>query len=59
MPAAKPRGGLNRYAPAGNDTLMGATSLASVGGSQPHPNMQPFTVLSWCIALQGIFPSRN
>ena len=59
LPAAKPRGGINRYAPAGNDTLMGPTSLASVGGNQPHPNMQPFTVLNWVIALQGIFPSRN
>ena len=59
VPAAKPRGGLNRYGPAGNDTVMGPTSLASVGGSQPHPNMQPFTVLNWVIALQGSFPSRN
>lgn len=59
VPAAKPRGGLSRYGPAGNDTLMGPTSLASVGGGQQHPNMQPFTVLSWVIALQGIFPSRD
>lgn len=33
--------------------------LASSGGSQPHPNQQPFLVLNYCIALQGIFPSRN
>ncbi len=59
VPAAKPRGGINRYAPAGNDAVMAASSLASAGGGQPHPNMQPFTVLSWVIALQGIFPSRN
>ena len=59
VPGAKPRGGMNRYAPAGNDTVMGASSLTSTGGSQPHPNMQPYTVLSWVIALQGIFPSRN
>jgi microcystin-dependent protein len=31
----------------------------TVGGSQPHTNMQPYTVLSFCIALQGIFPSQN
>jgi microcystin-dependent protein len=30
-----------------------------VGGSQAHLNMQPFLVLSFCIALQGIFPSQN
>lgn len=59
LPAAKPRGGLNRYAPVGSDTVMGPTSLASVGGSQPHANLQPYTVLNWVIALQGIFPSRN
>ncbi len=34
-------------------------SVASVGGSQAHLNMQPFLTLSWCIALQGIFPSQN
>ncbi len=35
------------------------TSVSSVGGSQPHINMQPFLVLSFCIALQGIFPSQT
>ena len=33
--------------------------LATVGGSQPHQNMQPFLTLNFCIALQGIFPSQN
>lgn len=32
-------------------------SLANVGGSQAHLNLQPFLTLSFCIALQGIFPS--
>lgn len=59
LPAAKPRGGMNRYALDGNDTVMGASSLTSIGGSQPHQNMQPYTVLMWIIALQGIFPSQN
>jgi microcystin-dependent protein len=40
-------------------TPMNAASLANVGGSQPHENMQPYLVLNFCIALQGIFPSRN
>ncbi|HEY5278752.1 MAG TPA: tail fiber protein [Pseudolabrys sp.] len=35
------------------------TSINMVGGSQPHPNMQPFLVLNYCIALVGIYPSRN
>jgi microcystin-dependent protein len=35
------------------------TTVTNVGGSQAHLNMQPFLTLSWCIALQGIFPSPN
>lgn len=38
---------------------MAAGSVTSVGGSQAHLNMQPFLTLSFCIALQGIFPSPN
>jgi len=34
-------------------------TLANVGGSQAHLNMQPFLTLSFCIALQGIFPSQT
>jgi microcystin-dependent protein len=33
--------------------------VTTVGGSQPHTNMQPYLALRWCIATQGIFPSRN
>jgi len=29
------------------------------GGNQPHPNIQPYLAINWCIAIQGIFPSRN
>ena len=34
-------------------------TIGSNGGSQPHPNQQPYLVLNFCIALQGIFPSRS
>jgi len=34
-------------------------TLANVGGSQAHLNMQPFLVLNFSIALQGIFPSQT
>lgn len=40
-----------------NLVAMSPSSVANVGGSQAHLNMQPFLVLSFCIALQGIFPS--
>jgi microcystin-dependent protein len=34
-------------------------SVTNTGGSQAHNNMMPYMVLNFCIALQGIFPSRN
>jgi microcystin-dependent protein len=34
-------------------------TVANTGGSQAHLNMQPFLTLSFCIALQGIFPSST
>lgn len=34
-------------------------SLDAAGGSQPHTNQQPYLVLSFCIALVGVFPSPN
>jgi microcystin-dependent protein len=40
-----------------NLVAMNAGSIANAGGSQAHLNMQPFLTLSFCIALQGIFPS--
>lgn len=42
----------------GNAT-MSPQAVSNVGGSQPHTNMQPYLVLNFCIALQGIFPSQN
>jgi microcystin-dependent protein len=38
---------------------MNAASVTNVGGSQAHLNMQPFLTLTFCIALQGIFPSQS
>lgn len=48
----------NLYGTASN-TQMAPDALASTGGSQPHPNLQPYQVGCFCIALTGIFPSRN
>ena len=50
--------GANAYAPTSNATMNPAT-VSVVGGSQPHENMPPYLTLSFCIALVGIFPSRN
>lgn len=35
------------------------STITANGGSQAHLNMQPFLVLNFSIALQGIFPSPN
>jgi len=62
--AASPAGALwaslsgGGYQP-GPNTDLNPASVASAGGSQPHENRSPFLVLNFCIALQGIFPSRN
>ena len=42
-----------------NPTTLAPETISNVGGSQPHENRQPFIVLNFIIALQGIFPSRN
>lgn len=44
---------------AGSLTALHQGSVTPAGGSQPHPNMQPYTVLNYIIALQGVFPSWN
>lgn len=49
----------NIYGQAANLTAMGPSAIGNVGGSQAHPNMQPFLTLNFSIALQGIFPSQT
>ncbi len=47
------------YTTAAPGQAMIAGTLGNAGGGQPHSNQQPYLVLNFCIALQGIFPSRN
>jgi len=53
------RAGLNVFGPANNLVPLNARTVTNAGGSEAHLNMQPFLTLSFCIALQGIFPSSN
>lgn len=48
-----------QYGAFASPTSLTPDSITNVGGSQPHENRQPFLVLNFVIALQGIFPSRN
>ena len=50
---------LSIYTGPNNLVSMNAGMVTNTGGSQAHLNMQPFLTLSFCIALQGIFPSPN
>jgi len=49
----------NMYSPSGGLVAFDPSSVTNVGGSQAHLNMQPFLTLTFCIALQGIFPSQT
>lgn len=50
----------NLYAvPMGSLTTLSPDTVGQVGSGQPHPNMQPFLALSFCIALQGTNPSPS
>jgi microcystin-dependent protein len=52
-------GGAELYAVSGLDGAMNAAANASVGFSQPHPNLMPYLCTSFIISLFGVFPSRN
>ena len=42
-----------------NLTTVNPATISNVGGSQAHANEQPYLTLTFCIALVGVFPSRN
>jgi len=49
------------YSATTNSSLvsMSGNTLAPAGGDQPHNNLQPYLTLSFCIALQGVYPPRT
>lgn len=51
--------GATIYSTAASNTTMNPQMISVAGGNQPHENMQPFLVINFCIALEGIFPSQN
>jgi microcystin-dependent protein len=49
----------NYYAPDATTQVLNPGSVGPAGRGLPHNNIQPYLTISWCIALFGIFPSRN
>ena len=47
------------YSTAAPNAQMNPNAIGLTGGGLPHNNMMPFLTVSFCIALQGIFPARN
>jgi microcystin-dependent protein len=41
------------------DVTMNAAAVGVAGGGGPHNNMPPYLAVNFCIALAGVFPSRN
>ncbi len=62
-PAANLLGGASIYVGGASDSVMAAGSVVPTvginGGSQPTGILPPYLAINWCIALEGIFPSRN
>ena len=50
---------VSMYRPTSDGSTLNPQSIGLAGGNQPHNNMQPYLVINFCIALVGIFPSRN
>jgi microcystin-dependent protein len=52
-------GGNQEYGPMASAGQMSPKAILPAGGGQPHNNLQPYLVLNYCIALQGIYPPRS
>jgi microcystin-dependent protein len=57
--APQGRGSLAAYHEAPPTGALNAIALSASGGDQPHNNMQPYLMLNFCIAMQGVFPPRT
>ncbi|QND50994.1 phage tail protein [Phyllobacterium sp. 628] len=50
----------NIYGPSsGAQVVLSSQTVTPAGSSQPHANIQPYDTINYCIALSGIYPSRN
>ncbi|WP_025036303.1 phage tail protein [Bradyrhizobium sp. DOA9] len=58
LPSDKPKA-IFGASGSGDTPLASGTNLLNEGGGLPHNNMQPYLVIGYLIATQGIYPSRN
>ena len=49
----------NYYGSDAATAAMAPGAVALAGNGTPHNNLPPYLVLSYCIALQGIYPARS
>lgn len=57
--ATLPRSAPPIYAAGPPNASLSPPAISTTGGGQPFPNLQPYLVVTFVIALTGIFPSRN
>lgn len=50
---------MNMYGSGSPGGALAPQVIGATGGSQAHDNMQPYLVLNFVVALEGVFPSRN
>ncbi len=58
MNPARTPAGVPQYG-AGTGATLAATHIGATGGGLPHNNMPPYLALTYCIAINGVFPSRS
>jgi microcystin-dependent protein len=51
--------GTKAYTAAAAGAALNGQSVTSVGGSQPHENLQPYLVINFIISLFGVFPTQT
>ncbi|MBT9498233.1 MULTISPECIES: tail fiber protein [Zoogloea] len=56
--ATDPGGNSGGYSTTAGSQMAG-TAIGPSGGGQPHDNLQPFLVINYIIALEGIFPPQS
>jgi len=58
LPGAENAPGADVWSNVAPDAQMATNMISPSGGSQGHSNIQPYLTVNWCIATQGIFPTR-